>query len=112
MTTVTESDIKDLKDLIVAFREDVNTRMSAIETRVAVIETRLSAIETRLSAIETRLTVIETRLDTWKPSIDKIPDLAEKVGELKNWRQIAFIAITATTGALVGWFARGGSPRP
>jgi predicted nucleic acid-binding Zn-ribbon protein len=105
MATVTESDIKDLKDLIVAFREDVNTRMSALETRVAVIETRLSAIETRL-------TVIETRLDTWKPSIDKIPDLAEKVGELKNWRQIAFVAITATTGALVGWFARGSSLRP
>jgi hypothetical protein len=38
-----------------------------------------------MSALETRLTVIETRLDTWKPA-DKIPDLAEKIGELKNWR--------------------------
>jgi hypothetical protein len=38
-----------------------------------------------MSALETRLTVIETRLDTWKPA-DKIPDLAENIGELKNWR--------------------------
>ena len=79
MSTVTESDIKELKDLIVALREDMNTRMSALETGQR--------------QIETRLTVIETRLDTWKPSIDKIPDLAEKIGELKNWRQIAFVAI-------------------
>ncbi len=97
MSTVTESNIKELKDLIVAFREDVNTRMSAIETR--------------LSAIETRLTIVETRIDTWKPSIDKIPDLAE-IGELKNWRQIAFVAITATIGGIIGWLARGGSLVP
>ena len=32
MSTVTESDIKELKDLIVALREDMNTRMSALET--------------------------------------------------------------------------------
>ncbi|NJO93415.1 MAG: hypothetical protein HC820_01815 [Hydrococcus sp. RM1_1_31] len=91
MTASTESDIKELKELIIAFREDVNTR---------------------LVAIETRLTVIETRLDTWKPSIDKIPDLAEKIGELKNWRQIAFVAITASIGGIVGWFARGNGFRP
>ncbi len=98
MSTVTESDIKELKDLIVTLREDMNTRMSALETGQR--------------QIETRLTVIETRLDTWKPSIDKIPDLAEKIGELKNWRQIAFVTIIATIGALVGWVARGGSLRP
>jgi len=62
--------------------------------------------------IETRLTVIETRLDSWKPAIDKIPDLAEKIGELKNWRQIAFVAITATIGGIVGWLARSGNLRP
>ena len=67
MTTVTQSDIKELKDLITAFKEDVNNHLTAIETR-------LTVIETGQRQIETRLTVIETRLDTWKPSIDKIPD--------------------------------------
>lgn len=98
MTSVTESDIKELKELIIALKEDVNARMNALELGQ--------------KQIETRLTVIETRLDTWKPAIDKIPDLAEKIGELKNWRQIAFVAITATIGGIVGWLARGGNLRP
>jgi hypothetical protein len=98
MTQVTESDIKEIKELIVALREDFNARMGALESGQ--------------KQIETRLTVIETRLDTWKPSIDKIPDLAEKVGELKNWRQIAFVAITATIGGVIGWLVRGGDFRP
>ena len=37
-------------------------------------------------------------------SVQKIPEITEKFGELKNWRQIAFIIIAA----LVGWFARSG----
>lgn len=66
MTTVTESDIKELKDLIIAFREDTNNRFTAIDNKFA--------------SIDNRLTVIETRLDEWRPAIAKIPDLAEKVG--------------------------------
>jgi hypothetical protein len=34
----------------------------------------------------------------------KLPNISEKFGELKNWRQIAFIIIAA----VVGWFARSG----
>lgn len=95
MTTVTESDIKELKDLIIAFREDANNRFTAIENR---------------------LTVIEARLDEWRPSISKIPDLAEKVGELKNWKQIGLVFVTAvvssifsgTIGGVIGWLIRSG----
>lgn len=102
MTTVTESDIKELKDLIIAFREDTNNRFTAIETRLAVIENRL--------------TVIETRLDEWRPSISKISDLAEKVEELKNWKQIGLVFVTAvissifsgTIGGVIGWLIRSG----
>lgn len=97
MAAVTESDIKELKDLIVAFRDDANHRFTVLENR---------------------LTVIETRLDEWRPSISKIPDLAEKVGELKNWKQIGLVFVTAvvssvfsgTIGGVMGWLLRG--PRP
>jgi hypothetical protein len=34
--------------------------------------------------------------------MDKTLDLVEKVGELKNWRSIAFLIL----GALAGWIAR------
>lgn len=102
MTTVTESDIKELKDLIIAFREDTNNRFTAIDNK--------------FNAIDNRLTVIETRLDEWRPSIAKIPDLAEKVGELKNWKQIGLFFVTAfissifsgTIGGIIGWLLRSG----
>jgi hypothetical protein len=104
MTTATESDIKELKDLIVAFREDSNQRFTAIDNR--------------FTGIENRLTVIETRLDEWRPSMQKIPDLAEKVGELKNWKQIGLVFVTAVIssifsgaiGGVVGWLIRSGKP--
>ncbi|WP_009633589.1 hypothetical protein [Synechocystis sp. PCC 7509] len=102
MTTVTESDIKELKDLIIAFREDTNNRFTAIDNK--------------FTSIDNRLTVIETRLDEWRTSIAKIPDLAEKVGELKNWRQIGLFFVTAfissifsgTIGGVIGWLLRSG----
>ncbi|MDJ0718647.1 MAG: hypothetical protein QNJ54_31215 [Prochloraceae cyanobacterium] len=48
-------------------------------------------------------------------SVQKIPDLSEKIGELKNWKQIGVIVITAlisaistgTIGGFIGWFIRG-----
>ncbi len=45
-------------------------------------------------------------------SIDKIPDLAEKVGELKNWRQFLIITVTASISGFIGWFLRGGNLKP
>ena len=63
MTAVTESDIQELKNLI---------------------NSRFDEIKQELNGIDKRLTVIENRLEDWKPSMSKIPDLAEKVGELKN----------------------------
>jgi septal ring factor EnvC (AmiA/AmiB activator) len=56
MSTVTENDLKDLKDLINQINHNI--------------------IELKLGQAE-----IKTRLEDWKPSIDKITDLSEKVGE-------------------------------
>ena len=95
MTTVTENDIRELKDLI-------NSRFNELDKKV----------EVNTAVINEKLSSINGRLDTMQASINKIPELAEKVGELKNWRQIAFVTITATIGGIVGWFARGGSLRP
>jgi hypothetical protein len=35
---------------------------------------------------------------------NKLPDISEKFGELKNWRQISFVIIAA----IAAWFVRGG----
>lgn len=72
------------------------------------IKDELKTTNDRLNSIDTRLVAIETRMDEQKNSIGKIPDLAEKVGELKNWRQIAIIIITGTVGTIFGWFVKSG----
>jgi chromosome segregation ATPase len=102
MTTVTESDIKELKDLIVSRFDEVKQE--------------LDEVKQELNGIDKRLTVIENRLEDWKPSMSKIPDLAEKVGELKNWKQIGLVFVTAVIsslfsgaiGGIIGWLIRSG----
>ena len=91
MSTVTENDLKELKELI---------------------NSRFDSLERGQSEIKERLAVVETRLEDWKPSVYKIPDLAEKVGELKNWRQIVIIALTALISGSITWVIRGGSMKP
>ena len=62
------------------------------------------------NAVHTSLVAIWCRVED-----QKIPDLAEKVGELKNWKQIGLVFITAaissiftgTIGGVIGWLIRG-----
>jgi archaellum component FlaC len=90
----TDTDLQELKNLI-------NTRLDKIENKVDTLRDEVASLKIGQAKIE-------ARLEEWKPSINKISDLAEKVGELKNWRQIALIVITGTFGSLFGWFLRGG----
>ncbi len=87
MSTIPNTEIKELKDLI-------NSRFDKLEEKV--------------QSMEVRLATIEGRLEEWKTPIGKITDLAEKVGELKNWRQIALIVISTVAAGTLGWFLRGG----
>ncbi len=139
MSTVTENDLKRLEDLIIASREENRQKFTSLEAgqgdlkeRLTVIETRLSSLEGGQSDLKERLSVIEARFDEWRPSISKIPDLAvqsglggfpkeelhqeaEKVGELKNWKQVGLVFVTAvvssifsgTIGGVIGWLIRG-----
>ncbi len=63
MATATDTDIKEIKDI-------------------------LTNIKTQIVDLKLSVGKIEVTLQTQSPSIQKIPDLAEKVGELKNWKQI------------------------
>ena len=61
-----------------------------------------------INDIKTDVAVIKSKLESQQKAVDKIPDLAEKVGELKNWRQIAIIIITGTASTAFGWLLRSG----
>jgi hypothetical protein len=101
MTAVTENDLKRLEDLIVGGMRAIKSRLTSLENGQSEIKSDIKSLSAKTENIDKRLTSIETRLEDWKPSIDKTADLAEKVGELKNWRSIAFLIL----GAIIGWFA-------
>ena len=108
MSTVTENDLKELKELII----DNNKTLEMIINNQKVLEKGQADLKEQLTGIDKRLAIVETRLEDQKPSIDKIPDLAEKVGELKNWRQFLIITVTAVFSGFIGWFIRGGTFKP
>ena len=142
MTTVTSNDIQELKDLLsamrqenreqmISLREDTREQISSLreETREqidALKEDNRQQLETlreennqqfinlqkEITEVKIITAKIEGTIQSQAVLTQKIPDLIEKVGELKNWNQIAIVAITAFTSATITWFIRGGNLKP
>ncbi|MFM2305261.1 MAG: hypothetical protein RLZZ135_2674 [Cyanobacteriota bacterium] len=87
MPQVTTTDIRELKDLIQGLDRKIELGFSDLKGELKTVNSRLSNLE--LSA-------------------GKLPDLAEKVGELKNWKQIAIVIFTSSVSGAIAWFVRGG----
>jgi hypothetical protein len=68
MPSVTESELKEIKDLITNGFSRLDTEITDLKVSVGKIEATLQALQSNLQ---------------------KIPDLAEKMGELKNGKQIS-----------------------
>ena len=142
MTTVTSNDIQELKDLLSAMRQENREQMISLreETREQMIslreETRKQIdtlkednrkqLETlreennkqfinlhkEITEVKIITAKIEGTIQSQAVLTQKIPDLIEKVGEFKNWKQIAIVAITAFTSATITWFIREGNLKP
>lgn len=92
MATKQSTDLNELKILISDRFDRLDGKVEKLTEKVDSIDKRLIAVETKVDSTEKRLGTVES----------KLPDISEKFGELKNWRQIAFIIIAA----VIGWFAR------
>ena len=98
---ITQSELTEILGEIREGFKTVNNRLNELEKGQIEMKAELKGIDTRLSNVEA--------------SVQKIPDLSEKIGELKNWKQIGVIVITAlisavftgTIGGFIGWFIRG-----
>ncbi len=131
MTTVTSNDIQELKDLLSAMRQENREQMISLreETREQIDtlkEDNRKQLETlreennkqfinlhkEITEVKIITAKIEGTIQSQAVLTQKIPDLIEKVGELKNWKQIAIVAITAFTSATITWFIRGGNLKP
>jgi uncharacterized ion transporter superfamily protein YfcC len=98
MTQATDTDIREIKDLIAAGNAATQKQIGDLT-----LEMRLGFAD-----MKGELKTIDVRLKNLESNSQKIPDLAEKVGELKNWKQIAIVIFTATVGGAIGWFVRTG----
>ena len=76
---ITQSELAEISGEIREGFKTVNDRLNQLEKGQVEMKAELKGIDTRLSNVEA--------------SVQKIPDLSEKVGELKNWKQIGVIVI-------------------
>jgi hypothetical protein len=91
MTQATDTDIREIKDLIAAGNAATQKQIGDLT-----LEMRLGFAD-----LKGELKTIDVRLKNLESNSQKIPDLAEKVGELKNWKQIAIVIFTATVGGAI-----------
>ena len=97
--------IKTLEIKQTELKEEIKKEIKTLEIGQTEIKGEITTLDAKLNGVSDRIKTIEV-------AITKIPDLAEKVGELKNWRQIVIITITATISGVVGWIIRGGNLKP
>ena len=78
-----------------------------IETK-AELKQDITRVEGEVKALQVEVRGIDKRLSNVEASAMKIPEITEKFGELKNWRQTAFVIIAGVVSAFLGWIARAG----
>ena len=69
------------------FKQEIAEAKSEFKQEIGDIRGDIKAVDARFKNVET--------------AVQKIPEITEKFGELKNWRQIAFIILAA----IAGWSA-------
>jgi predicted nucleic acid-binding Zn-ribbon protein len=106
MTTVTESDLKELKDLIAALIQENREQFANLKKDVTDLKKDVTDLKKDVTDLKISSSKVEGTLSAQATLTQKIPDLIEKVGELKNWKQIAIITVTAVISGIITWFVR------
>lgn len=104
-----EDILKRIEDKIDSNHKETNEKFKEINHK---LETFQKEVTQKIDKQSEEITTINATLQAQQPLIQKIPDLAEKVGELKNGRQIVVIVLTALISGSITWVIRGGTFRP
>jgi predicted nuclease with TOPRIM domain len=111
MKTITQNDLQEIKELIKSQNQKIDQLEQKVEQKIDQLEQKVTEkidkLAEKVDNVEKSQIRLEGKIEAWKSSIDKIPDLAEKVGELKNWRSIALVVISGVITTLF-WFFRNG----
>ncbi|AVQ72809.1 hypothetical protein B5D77_17160 [Microcystis sp. MC19] len=130
MTAATEKDLKRLEDLIIGIangQKAIENRLTSMENRLTTLENGQKNLELGQSEIKGDIRTLDAKIEGLSDRVKvienaagKTTDLAEKVGELKNWKQIGVVVITASlssilsgvTGGVIGWLIRAAKVNP
>ncbi|NCR77637.1 MAG: hypothetical protein GPI92_19565 [Microcystis aeruginosa K13-06] len=130
MTAATEKDLKRLEDLIIGIangQKAIENRLTTMENRLTTLENGQKTLELGQSEIKGDIRTLDAKIEGLSDRVKvkenaagKTTDLAEKVGELKNWKQIGVVVITASlssilsgvTGGVIGWLIRAAKVNP
>ena len=131
MTTGSNTDIQQLKEFIKdgfdRVDRKIDDKFNQLDRKIDTVKSELkqeisevkSELKQEMSEIKGDIRTIEARQKNVETAIQKIPEITEKFGELKNWRRcleasqskaletskmFAFIIIAA----VAGWFAKTG----
>lgn len=123
MTAATEKDLKRLEDLIIGIangQKAIENRLITLENGQKNLELGQSEIKGDIRTLDAKIEGLSDRVKVVGNAAGKTTDLAEKVGELKNWKQIGVVVITAllssilsgVTGGVIGWLIRAAKVNP
>ena len=99
-----DSNTKTIADLVTSvsgLREEMRVGFANVDTKLAKLAGQINNVEAKL---EGKIETVNSKLANLESATQKIPDLAEKVGELKNWKQIAIIVFTSSVSGAIAWF--------
>jgi uncharacterized protein (UPF0335 family) len=105
MTTTNNIEIQELKQFISDRFNQLDRKLDETKSE---LKQDISDLKGDLKALHVEVKGLEKRLSNVEISANKIPEITEKFGELKNWRQTAFVIIAGVVSAFLGWLARGG----
>jgi uncharacterized tellurite resistance protein B-like protein len=127
MTAATDIDIQQIKDLITAgntatqkqigdlaigtqkqiadLREEMRAGFASVDIRFTKLDGRIDTLETRVLG---KFDTVNARIANLESNTKAVAELAEKVGEYKNWKQITFVVFSAAIGGAIGYFIKGG----
>ena len=103
MTAATEKDLKRLEDLIIGIangQKAIENRLTTMENGQKNLELGQSEIKGDIRTLDAKIEGLSDRVKVIENAAGKTTDLAEKVGELKNWKQIGVVVITALLSSI------------
>ena len=92
---------QEITEVKAELKQEITEVKSELKQEIAEVKLELKQ---EMSDIRGDIKTIDARMKNVETAVQKIPEITEKFGELKNWRQIALIIIAA----VFGWFVRSG----